>query len=554
MVLVLALAVTWAGCKRSAEGSRPLILITLDTTRADSLGAFGGRAGLTPNLDRLASQARRFQMTRAVAPLTLPSHASMHTGLVPPRHTLRDNGLAALPAEAVTLAEHAKRLGLQTGAFVSAAVLDPAFGLDQGFDVYDSPGRNTPGKTSAYAERPANETLAAAAQWLNQRQGPFFLWVHLFDPHAPHQAPPAFRQRAGGDSYLAEVSWMDQCLGTFFDSLSANGVLDRALLIVVGDHGESLGEHGEPTHSSYVYDSTLRVPCFVRWPDATNEGDHPGLASVVDVYSTGLDWWGMPADPEVDGVSWLGQGPGQGRGLYFESYYGFLNFGWSPLAGWVDGEGKWIVGGMEQYFDPSQDPKESNDLAPQRTQARLRARAQIDALMTRKALTRSRTTSIDPKVKEQVAHLGYAASALADQVMPHPLAKVERPAPAASADELQRFTEAIRLGDTGDRKRAIEALRAVVAVNGLHNVAQSYLGTYLVLERRFAEALPVLENLAARGAVRANYLNNLGFCKEQAGQMEAALALYRRALELDSEHAFAKQNAQRLELQIQGRR
>ena len=256
-VLALALA---SACPGSDEpGGLSAVLITLDTTRDDAVGA----PGVTPHLDALARDGVRFERAYTVAPLTLPAHASMLTGLVPLRHGLRVNGAGALPLAASTLAEHAAAAGLRTGAIIGAVVLDGAFGLDQGFETYDVPPHGRQQRDTHFAMRTGAEVVELALAWLDEGdpRAPFFLWVHLWDPHAPYDAPAELAGRFPEHPYLDEVAAADAAVGTLIAGLTARGLMERTAILVVGDHGEAFGEHGELTHGTYC---ATRPRCTYR--------------------------------------------------------------------------------------------------------------------------------------------------------------------------------------------------------------------------------------------------------------------------------------------------
>ena len=251
-----------------------LLLVTIDTLRADRLGAYGSHAGLTPTLDALAARGVRFTRAWSHAPITLPAHTSILTGVLPPHHGVRNNGSFRLGQAPGTLAEAMRDGGYRTGAFVGAFVLDARFGLNRGFDVYDDRyGSSTAAASFHFVERPADQVLTAATAWITQPPGgdsrPWFAWIHLFDPHAPYHAPADFAR--GRAPYDGEVAWTDSALGRALDELTGRGQLDRTVVVVTADHGESLGDHGETTHGLFAYDSTLRVPLiFCRaWPGRT---------------------------------------------------------------------------------------------------------------------------------------------------------------------------------------------------------------------------------------------------------------------------------------------
>ncbi|MFY9824548.1 MAG: sulfatase, partial [Thermoanaerobaculia bacterium] len=269
--LLLALPLAW-GCSRGGERHPNLLLVTVDTVRADHLGCYGDREAVTPFLDRLASEGLRFEAASSTVPLTLPSHATILSGLLPLHHGLRNNGAGALPAGTGTLATllAGDAAHYRTGAFVGAFVLDGRFGLKTGFEVYDDEiPRDPKAGVSLEAERPGREVVDRALTWLKDGDDrkddrPFFLWVHLYDAHAPYTPPPAWAARHPGRPYDGEISEVDEQIGRLLAELDRRGVSGRTVVAVAADHGEALGEHGELTHGLLLYEPTLHVPLLLR--------------------------------------------------------------------------------------------------------------------------------------------------------------------------------------------------------------------------------------------------------------------------------------------------
>ena len=280
-----------------------VLLITIDTLRADALSSYGGLAATaTPNLDRLARAGVRFEHAHAHAVVTLPSHASIMSGVYPFEHGIRDNTGYRLAAETQTIASALNAAGLATGAFIGAFPLDSRFGLDAGFDAYDDRlGGSAESTDFRIAERPAEAVVASALGWLQARQGPWFAWVHVFDPHAVYAPPPPFDRQYPGSSYHGEVAYTDRVLGPLLDA--ARDLSDRpTLVIVTSDHGEGLGDHGELTHGVFAYESTLRVPLIVaQLSPALAVPEVPVVSIVparhVDIFPTVLDALGLPPRP-----------------------------------------------------------------------------------------------------------------------------------------------------------------------------------------------------------------------------------------------------------------
>ncbi len=525
------------------------LLVTLDTTRADALSCYGNPAPTTPRLDALANEGLLFERARTTAPITLPAHASMLTGLYPPRHTLRINNARALPPAAVTLAERARERGIETAAFLAAVVLDPAFGLDQGFDHYDAPVRGVGGTSSAYAERAADAVVDAFLGWYRRRERaqPFLAWVHLFDAHRPYSPPPGFAERVGGDPYLGEVAAMDHALGRLLDELARSGELDRTWIVVVGDHGEALGQHGELTHSLTCYEPTLRVPLLVRAPDGRRAGERSkAVVSVVDVFPTLIAALDLGSSGDVDGVDLMGPGPEDRPGVYFESYSGLLNHGWSPLAGWADAQGKYVHSAAPELFDPIADPGETTDLLTAdgaRTESYRRRLAELSRLPT---LAIEGIDTDTEALMAELERLGYAASGSEAGPLPDPLDECDRPSPHARMAEAYAMGQAAALGDAGELEEGADALRLILDGNPHNLWARRYLGTYLLALDRPGEAEPHFRALLEAGAERAATVNSLGVCLEKRGEDAAALLHYRRAASLDPRHRPAVENVQAL--------
>ena len=366
-----------AGCGQGDAPRKPnLLLVTLDTVRADHLGCYGDREAVTPWLDRLAGEGLRFADAASTVPLTLPSHTSLLSGLLPPHHGLRNNGLGALPAGTATLATLLVAQGYRTGAFIGAFVLDHRFGLARGFEVYDDEiPRDPKAGVSLEAERPGSEVVDRALAWLEHPAGedrrPFFLWVHLYDAHAPYVPPPAWGARHPGRPYDAEISAVDEQVGRLLTALDRRGLARTTVVAVAADHGEGLGEHGELTHGLLLYEPTLRVPLVLRAPGRLAPRVVRTPVSLVDLAPTlaGLLGRTFPATPDqpLDGRNLapaLLQGGEPAAGdLYAETRYPAI-FGWSPLAALRRRDLKYIASPSPELYDLRRDPRETANLMP----------------------------------------------------------------------------------------------------------------------------------------------------------------------------------------------
>jgi arylsulfatase A-like enzyme len=470
-------------------------LITLDTTRLDALGVYGGVPGLTPSLDRLAERSLRYRWARSVAPLTLPAHTSMFTGLYPPRHAVRGNGPSVLSREATTVAERARRAGFQTAGFVACLALDRSYGIAQGFEAWGQPAARTDRQVGQVSDRPARAVVVEAKQWLAARDPsrPFFLWVHLFDPHAPYDPPAPFRSER--TPYHGEVAAMDAAVGDLVAALEQHALLDDVFLAVVADHGEGLGDHGEQTHGTYVWDSTLRVPFFLHYRDGFGAGEVSlETVSVVDVAPTLLEAMELEVPDDLDGLSLYYQSVPSDRGVYFESYDAWRRFGWSPLVGWADAQGKYVRGGGEQLFDARADPDESADRLAAGDALPARYVEGIGGVLALPALEPAGDRAVSAEILAEMAKLGYGTTHERAPEYPDPLADFGRPDPRERIEQFDTFRRARDLVESGDTARAIELLDEIVAANPYNATALDWLASALIASNQWERAVEVLRS------------------------------------------------------------
>jgi arylsulfatase A-like enzyme len=394
-----------------------VVIITLDTTRADRLSLYGFMDAPMPHLDRLAREGVVFDQATSVAPLTLPAHTSLFTGLFPPAHGVRDNADGPLSSRFTTLAERLRAQGFRTGAFVGSVVLDADRGLAQGFDHYggvvktDASGQ-APGPPR---QRRGDEVVAEAIRWLDDaNDAPFFVWAHLYDPHRPYDPPEPFRS-AHADPYIAEIAFADAQIGRVLDALERRNILERTIVVVVADHGESLGDHGERDHGIFVYESVVRIPLIIRAPNVPPRrvGD---IVRLVDVMPTVLDLLGLPEEVD-DGRSLAELLHGRPLDIeldaYSESRYP-LRFGWSPLRTLRAGRYKLIEAPRPELYDLDRDPFEERNLHEDRRDL-ARALARRLATLARLMPVGESQDARDPvpveELRERLASLGYLGSA-----------------------------------------------------------------------------------------------------------------------------------------------
>jgi len=404
-----------------------LLLVTLDTLRADHIGAYGYDAIETPNLDRLAREGVRFDQVATTVPTTLPAHSSILTGQLPMRHGVRNNGTFRLEDDAVTLAEVLRDSGYATAGFIAAFVLDARFGTAQGFDSYTDFGAQAAEVVETpflKIQRRANEVVDEAVAWLGGQQEPFFAWVHLYDPHTPYDAPEPFGSRYADRPYDGEIAYTDAALGNLIAGLEAAGHADNTLVVVLADHGEGLGDHGEEWHTYFVYDATVRVPLMFWAPGRLPAGlVVNGESSVIDVLSTSLALLGIddPAAEQRDGIDLrrlMAAPDAAGRASYAESLVPMLNFGWSELRALRDSGWKYIEAPRAELYDLANDPGETRNLLEQEP-----GRAEAMRSQLRRAIGdddpsafASGALPVDPATLERLRALGYlSGGAMPDQ-------------------------------------------------------------------------------------------------------------------------------------------
>lgn len=410
LVALAVLALVWM------RRSRPpnLLLVTIDTLRADHVGVYGDADARTPTLDALAHRGVRFAEVESAVPLTGPSHATILTGLYPPVHGVRDNVAFRLGTAHPTLATILHKAGYETGAFVGAFPVASGFGFGQGFDHFSEEFHPSP-SGGAGAERPADEVAAAALPWLTRdRRKPFFAWVHFYDPHDPYTPPPPFRERFAEHPYDGEVAFADSELGRILDGLSAKGRLASTLVVVLSDHGEGLGDHGETNHAVLVYQSTLRVPWILAGPGVPEGRVVGSRVGTVDVLPTLLSLLGVGPPRGLPGrdlsAAWRG-GVLPPRPLYAESLFGRLNCRWAPLRSWIDGDEKLIDGAAPELYDLARDAAEQHDLAaaePDRV-ARMREALRRELFRMAPAGDSARAATLSPDQEARLRSLGYVS-------------------------------------------------------------------------------------------------------------------------------------------------
>ena len=399
------------------DGEYNVLLITVDTIRADRLGAYGFEGIDTPSIDSLAARGVTFTRAYSPTPLTLPSHTSLFSGTYPPYHGVRDNGGFTVPDELTLLAESFAAQGYDTAAFIAAFVLDSRWGLDQGFDTYidDFDVRGQRFISMGAVQRPAEEVIDAALEWLEGEGGsPFFLWVHLYDPHTPYAPPEPYRSEYAGKPYLGEIAYTDAQIGRLLEGLSGRGVSDDTFVVLAGDHGESLGEHGEIEHGFFVYEESIHVPLIISLPFAELQGvQRSQLVSLVDVMPTILEMSGAKIPAVVQGQSLVplfsGQPDDWRQYVYSETFYPRYHFGWSELQAIQDEQYKLILSPEPELYDLTEDPDESVNLVGERVSITAALEREAEAMIAAygEGGGRAQVVEIDEDTRQSLAALGY---------------------------------------------------------------------------------------------------------------------------------------------------
>ena len=422
----LAVAGLWWTTTDRMPAPVGVVVITLDTTRADRLSPYGFMNVSLPHLERLAREGAIFDQATSVAPLTLPAHTSLFTGLWPPNHGVRDNADTPLSDGATTLAEVLLARGFRTGAFVGSVVLAPDRGLSQGFEQYSAVGDAGSG-SSAGRQRRADSVMDEAIRWLDTIQGSrFFLWTHLYDAHRPYEPPEPYRSLYGHNQYVGEIAYTDSQIGRLLEALEQRRLLDRTVVIVTADHGESLGGHGERDHRIFLYEDVVRVPLIVRAPglQPIRVGE---VVRLTDLMPTILESLGVPSPP-VDGVSLVDLMSGRRSDLNLEAYSESLypeRLGWSALRALRRGQFKLIEAPRPELYDLEHDPFEEKNIYEPRLAAAIGARLAAVARGDGAQRGVDRRLNVSPELQARLGALGYLSSA----VRRDPSSQTSRPDP-----------------------------------------------------------------------------------------------------------------------------
>jgi choline-sulfatase len=530
-----ALALLFAVSLRAAPPQTPVILISIDTLRADRVAAYGGRHVATPGIDSFAEGGSVFTAAETQVPLTLPSHTSLLTSTYPFQNGVEENA-EHVPANLLTLARVLHDHGYQSAAFIGSVFLERQLGLDQGFDFYDSPFgfeafsplsgeiffvRAQRNRFTVRDRRDGHLVTHAAERWLNdKRDQPVFAFVHLFDLHSPCELPPSFHRPPGVSDYDAQLVYIDQIVASFRQSLIRSGWWDRSLVILVSDHGEGLGDHGEDTHGYFAYESTLHVPLILHWPSSSAPpplaARDPRPVGLIDVAPTVLDFLHVPRPASFAGNSLLD--PGQ-RPVFSESVYVRDAFGWAALRALRSGVFKYIDAPRGELYDLEHDPQEAHNLISAHAAQAQALRAEMSKLLARYPAT-PRDTRDDPASPQKDAllrSLGYLSRG------PQRDAAGPAPDPKDRLAELHLYEKAGAAMDAGRVSDAAVLLNRVLATDPQNILARRDLGVVYMESDLYAKAGACFEKvLAVSGGDYVSHYE-LGIVYQRLGKPKEAL-------------------------------
>jgi arylsulfatase A-like enzyme/cytochrome c-type biogenesis protein CcmH/NrfG len=556
LVIFMGIAALQAAAQTVAKPALNMVLITIDTLRADHLGCYGYTKIKTPNIDGLAADGARFERAFAVVPVTLPSHSSMLTGTYPMLSGMHDFSGNKLSPLQPTLASVLKQAGYQTGAVLGAAVLDSRFGLNQGFDFYyDHFDFSRLDEANLdEMERPGNVVADVALDWLAKNsQKKFFLWMHLYDPHFPYRPPEPYRHEYAAEPYDGEIAFADEQVGRLIRYLKEKGIYENTVIVLCGDHGESLGEHGEKTHGFFIYNATMHVPLIIRLPEsrlpekamARTVGDP---VSLVDLMPTVLGAIGLEVPSQVQGHSLLSELRGESndgehdagehkdkgeRVLYGETFLPRIHFNWSELRGSENAKYHFIDAPRPELYDLAKDPSEVHNLFAEKKAVAEEMRAKLAGMIRDYSAGKemAEKTSLEPALMERLKALGYAGfSGGSDPT----ISSRDLPDPKDRVGTYELISEAIADSQHGRYQESMEKLKSVIKVEPQSVPAHYLLGLDLYRAKMFAESADELQKTVQLSPDYALAVFNLGMAQARSGQMDAAIATLQRALQLDA--------------------
>jgi arylsulfatase A-like enzyme/tetratricopeptide (TPR) repeat protein len=515
-----------------------VLLITLDTTRADHLSCYSPRGARTPHLDFLAARGVLFLHATAQVPLTLPSHACIMTGAYPPVHRLRDMGGFVLDKSHPTIASLTQAAGFSTAAFVGSRVVASHFGLAHGFDTYDDDmgGETEEGKLpGVFPERRASVVTDRALAWLKQNaQRKFFLWAHYYDPHAPYDPPEPFKHQYARNLYDGEIAYMDEQVGRLLEGLDQLALTSRTLIIAVGDHGESLGEHGEATHGIFLYDATLHVPLIVAGPDVPRGKVIDDQVRSIDLHPTAMEFLQLPSSPEAQGVSlWplMQQGThARSNYSYGETLYPRTYMGWSELRAMRTDGWKFILAPHPELYDLRRDPGELQNLI-----AHYPAEAdQLEKLIWKVAGTQGKTEKVttvpvDEQTRRELESLGYVSGGSSREIQ----LGAEAPDPKDRIAVMTIMEEAEKSLNAHDNARAAQLMKEALRQDPGNPMGHVYLAMAWERAGQLQRAVAVYEDAINRHVLTDIIYSRLGKLYLRLHELDKAVSVMDRSNQIN---------------------
>ncbi len=514
---------------------RNLLVVTIDTCRADHLGCYGYAAARTPLIDSIAKQGVMMERAYAIQPITLPSHATIFTGVHPRKHGVHDNGLYKLPQEALTMAEVLQEKGYLTAAIISAFVLNRQFGLSQGFMHYDDKLSDSRQKHTDIAEMKATVVSDRAIKWIGQNADKkWFLWLHYFDPHAGY-APPERFKTPGRHPYEGEIAYVDHELKRVFNELKKHNLRRKTVVVITSDHGESLGEHGEGTHGMFLYNATMHVPLIFSLPGALPQGKtRSEMVSLMDLMPTALEMLGVKAPPSVQGRSIIPLLTGDADDwkeapLAMETMLPWDQFGWSPYFALVKNGYKYIEAPQPELYDMEDDPRELVNiygLNKGRAEAMARELKKELKHYGQETLAGQSKREMDSKDKKQLASLGYIMSGDRGE------ACEEAPDAKKMLEIKKQYEKALRLKGEGKTEEGLKLLKEVVQKDPGNIKATISLAEWLRLDGKLNPARDYLEKVIEKQPRQVEAYIKLALVYVDRGEAEKAEKTARKALDL----------------------
>ncbi len=523
--------VPYSLAKKASQNEKPnILLITIDTLRPDRLSSYSDKHLKTVNIDRLALSGVVFTKAFAHTPMTLPSHTNIMLGTTPLYHGVHDNSHFIVHDEFLTLAEHLKTGGYATGAFVGAFPLDSRFGLKQGFDVYDDNYGYKSLQEFSYVERRAEVVINKAMEWIDSQEKPWFCWIHCFDPHQRYEPPEPFREQYEGQAYNGEVAYVDFSIGQLFDYLEEKNIYDKSLIIFTGDHGESLGEHGEPTHGYFAYNSTLRIPLIMSFPGA-RPGKVEQNVSHSDIFPTICDVAGIKKPSFLQGVSLLAAAKGKKlpkRRIYFEALYANLNRGWAPQKGYIEGHLKFIDSPIPELYDLSLDFGETQNLIEKKDLNLYKKNLDELIKMLSLAENDSERFSVDKESLKKLESLGYLSSIQATMKKTY---TVEDDLKTLLPYQI-KFQNSIKEFNGGRIMEGIRLLKEIISERKDFDQAYSHLATLYKEQGKLMEAVNTLKEGLEFNPSNYKIISTYGILLIEIGQYDSAIEIFKRGLAL----------------------